>query len=141
MSCRDPIDTHCEARFDSERLAFERDRYITSTQLSNRIKLQLSTLLFSKTLVKKDLAATNKGSSKAEAKENRLAETGDDQAGESKDGPLDVGGPDEEDEEDVSSKAQIMVSADRRTRASVCHRLKSCICIDAIHCGRGSSRR
>lgn len=101
----------------------------------------MSTLLFSKTLVKKDLAATNKGSSKAEAKENRLAETGDDQAGESKDGPLDVGGPDEEDEEDVSSKAQIMVSADGRTRASVCHRLRCCTCTDAIHCGRGSSRR
>ena len=75
----------------------------------------MSTLLFSKTLVKKDLAATKRNSAKAEAKEARLEGNGgsieNDTAGESKDVPLDVGET-EEDEEDVSSKAQIMVRID-----------------------------
>jgi hypothetical protein len=68
-------------------------------------------------MVKKDLAATNKGQKEKEIEtslamdaEQRPTKTGGTE-GESKDGPLALAdNPATDDEEDVSSKAQIMVS-------------------------------
>ncbi|WWC65828.1 uncharacterized protein I303_108450 [Kwoniella dejecticola CBS 10117] len=84
---------------------------ISSTYLQGRIKLQLNTLLFSKTLRKKDIAAAGDdkgqvGDVKAEAaKDQKRKEAG--------------GEEDNEDEEAVSSKTQIMtlftVDVDRVT--------------------------
>lgn len=64
---------------------------ISTTMLQSRIKLQLNTMLFNKTLVKKDVAATGEDSEKA-----KKADKDSDAA--------------EEDDEAVNSKAQIMVS-------------------------------
>jgi hypothetical protein len=97
-------------------------RNVASTSLQNRIKLQLSTLLFSKTLVKKDLASSSKKTDKAEEENKAVAleldaqgETarGVGEEGENKDKETNIkaaeGQEGEEDEDDVSSKSQIMV--------------------------------
>jgi hypothetical protein len=68
------------------------NRSITSIWLEGRISIQLNSLLFAKTLVKKDIAA---GGDKKDGREKA-----EDAGG---------GEGDEEEEEDFSSKSQIMV--------------------------------
>ncbi|WVQ95827.1 hypothetical protein IAU59_002926 [Kwoniella sp. CBS 9459] len=80
---------------------------ISSTYLQGKIKLQLNTMLFSKTLRKKDIAAAGEDKGDVKDKENTKDSEGDD-----------TKEKDEEDEE-VSSKTQIMtlftVDVDRVT--------------------------
>jgi hypothetical protein len=68
------------------------DRSISTTNLQSRIKIQLNTMLFAKTLVRKDVAggAPPAASIEAGAKEVEKKEN------------------DEEDEEDVTSKSQVV---------------------------------
>lgn len=70
---------------------------ISTSVLQSRIKLQLNTMLFNKTLVKKDVAATGDDSDKAKKPEGDAEPSG-------------------EDDEAVNSKAQIMVSRDPLSR-------------------------
>jgi hypothetical protein len=123
-------------------------RYITGTVLQNKIKLQLSTLLFSKTMVKKDLAASSKGQKEkgdgvplATNAEQRVSETVDAE-GESKDGPLAMSdAPAADDDEDVSSKAQIMVSAFSIIHCTVSGLIVILSGADSFHSRCGSSCR
>lgn len=62
---------------------------ISSTTLQGRVRLQLNTLLFSKTLRKKDISAIEQKATPSKAEEE-----------------------DDEDEEGIASKSQIMVSPD-----------------------------
>lgn len=81
---------------------------ISSTTLQTRIKLQLSMILFGKTLVKKDLASSareeDKEKPEGESKDKVEAKANDDKS---------------EDEEDVSSKSQIIVSRRRLKEATL----------------------
>ena len=67
---------------------------ITTTTLQVRIKLQLNTILFQKTLVRKDIASTAADTPKAGGDDDSSGEDEEDNGG--------------EDDEDVSSKAQVM---------------------------------
>ncbi|KAJ9107494.1 hypothetical protein QFC21_000949 [Naganishia friedmannii] len=88
---------------------------ISSTHLQSRIKLQLITLLFSKTLVKKDLASGPAGTSKASEDNLRPATHGIDapgveNEGQDREGEVEAKKAEnkESEEDDVSSKAQVM---------------------------------
>lgn len=88
---------------------------ISSTHLQSRIKLQLITLLFSKTLVKKDLASGPAGASKQDDMTVQPATHGEDAPGVENEGQDREGAVEakktenkESEEEDVSSKAQVM---------------------------------
>jgi hypothetical protein len=87
---------------------------ISSTHLQSRIKVQLCTLLFSKTLVKKDMASAPAAAAVA-ADELRPATHGEDAPGTGNEGQDREGAIEERkaenkesEEEDVSSKAQVM---------------------------------
>ncbi|KAJ9123263.1 hypothetical protein QFC22_001460 [Naganishia vaughanmartiniae] len=88
---------------------------ISSTHLQSRIKLQLITLLFSKTLVKKDLASGPTGSAKGDEESLRPASHGVDapgveNQGQDREGEVEAKKAEnkESEEDDVSSKAQVM---------------------------------
>jgi ABC-type multidrug transport system fused ATPase/permease subunit len=88
---------------------------ISSTHLQTRIKLQLYTLLFSKTLVKKDLASAPAAEKKITEESLSLAVPGEDIPGAGNEGQDREGAIEERkaenkepEEEDVSSKAQVM---------------------------------
>ena len=67
---------------------------ITATTLQVRISLQLNTILFQKTLVRKDIASTAADTPKAGGDDDSSGEDEENDGG--------------EDDEDVSSKAQVM---------------------------------
>lgn len=88
---------------------------ISSTHLQSRIKLQLCTLLFSKTLVKKDMASAPAAASPSGAEDLRPATHGEDapgvaNVGQDREGAIEEKKAEnkESEEEDVSSKAQVM---------------------------------
>ncbi|KAJ9112543.1 hypothetical protein QFC19_000558 [Naganishia cerealis] len=88
---------------------------ISSTHLQSRIKLQLCTLLFSKTLVKKDLASGPAEKTKTDNQNLQPATHGEDAPGVENEGQDREGAVEEKkaenkesEEEDVSSKAQVM---------------------------------
>lgn len=88
---------------------------ISSTHLQTRIKLQLYTLLFSKTLVKKDLAAAPTAEKQGSGESVRAAIAREDIPGAENEGQDREGAIEEiktankePEEEDVSSKAQVM---------------------------------
>jgi hypothetical protein len=88
---------------------------ISSTHLQSSIKLQIITLLFSKTLVKKDLASGPTGAVKTDDQDLRPATHGVDASGVENEGQDREGAVEakkaenkESEEEDVSSKAQVM---------------------------------
>ena len=81
---------------------------ITTTTLQVRIKLQLNTILFQKTLVRKDIASSNPDTPKASpgADADAAAPASSDDSPAQKDEPKKKDGG--EDEDDFSSKAQVM---------------------------------
>ena len=79
---------------------------ITTTTLQVRIKLQLNTILFQKTLVRKDIASSNPDTPKAApGAEASPSPSGEDTDGSNK---KDEKKEDGDDEDDFSSKAQVM---------------------------------
>jgi hypothetical protein len=88
---------------------------ISSTHLQSRIKVQLCTLLFSKTLVKKDMASAPAATTKVLVEELRPATHGEDapgtgNVGQDREGAIEERKAEnkESEDEDVSSKAQVM---------------------------------
>ena len=77
---------------------------ITTTTLQVRIKLQLNTILFQKTLVRKDIASSNSDTPKAAPGADAPA-SGDDSPTQKDEQKKKDGG---DDEDDFSSKAQVM---------------------------------
>lgn len=89
----------CPCRFAQMYLLINQLWSISSTTLQTRIKLQLSMILFGKTLVKKDLAGSARDEEKEKGKDQTEAEDNKAKDGESS-----------KEDEDVSSKSQIIVS-------------------------------
>lgn len=88
---------------------------ISSTHLQSRIKLQLCTLLFSKTLVKKDMASAPAAPNTSSGEELRPATHGEDapgvaNEGQDRDGFIEEKKAEnkESEAEEVNSKAQVM---------------------------------